>query len=138
MSFFSAVKSFFEKLAHSNTWEKSVSTTLDILAPLTEEVIALTAGEPAAAEVASVISEVQKDLGVVAGVVNGAEGGSAPASLIATAQQSLNAVKSNLGALLAAGHIKDTATLTKVTATVNTIVGEVDAILGAIPTATNG
>jgi hypothetical protein len=133
--FFHAIAAFFEKLGHSNSWEKSVSTTIAIAAPLTEDIVALTAGEADAAKVQSAIVEVQNDLALVKGVVDGAQAGTAPASLIATATASLESVKTNLGALLTAGHIKDPATLEKVTLTVNTIIGEVVAMLGAVPVA---
>jgi len=133
MSFFKGIESFFKKLFGSTNWEKTASTTLALVGPLTEEIVALSAGEPAAAEVQSIITEVQSDLALVSGVVSGATPASASPSLISTATNSLNSVKSNLSGLLAAGHIKDPAKVAQVTGLVNTIVGEVEAILSAMP-----
>lgn len=132
---FTGIWDFFKKLAHSNTWERSVSTTLNLIAPLTEEIVTLTAGEAAATEVQSIVTQVQNDLALVSGVVSGAESGAAAnPTALGTAQSALQSVSSNLSGLLAAGHIKDPATLTKVTSTVDMIVGEIEAILKAIPT----
>lgn len=133
MSFFSKVKSFFHQLFGAlPSWEKSVSSTLTLLAPLTEEIVALTAGEPAAKEVQAVVGEVQKDMATVAAVTAGAAG-SPSATTYETASTALNSIKSNLGGLLAAGHIKNPVTLTKVTETVNTVIMEVEAILSELP-----
>ena len=85
-----------------------------LLAPLVEEIVALSAGEPAAAEVQSVIGEVQKDMATVAAVVSGAAGAPSATSY-QTATTALNSIKSNLGGLLSAGHIKNPDTLSKVT-----------------------
>ena len=137
MSFFSSVKSFFHKLFGSlPSWEKSASSTLTLLAPLTEEIVALAAGEPAAAQVQSVIGEVQKDMATVAAVTSGAAGAPSATSY-QTATTALNSIKSNLSGLLSAGHIKNADTLSKVTGIVNTVVGEVEAILSEIPAPTS-
>ena len=133
MSFFKGIENFFKKVFGSTNWEKTASTTLALVGPLTEEIVALSAGEPAAAEVQSIITEVQSDLALVSGVVSGATSATASPSLISTAVNSLNSVKANLSGLLAAGHVKDPATCAKVTGLVNTIVGEVEAILSAMP-----
>ena len=133
MSFFASVKSFFHKLFGSlPSWEKSASSTLAFAAPLVEEIVALSAGEPAAAEVQSIVNEVQKDMATVATVVSGAAGAPAATSY-QTATTALTSIKSNLGTLLSAGHIKNPETLTKVTGIANTLIGEVEAILSEIP-----
>lgn len=133
MSFFASVKSFFHKLFGSlPSWEKSASSTLTLLAPLTEELLALVAGEPAAAEATSIIAEVQKDMATIAAVTSGAAGAPS-ASSYQTATTALNSIKSNLSGLLTAGHVKNPETLAKVTGVANTIIGEVEAILAEIP-----
>jgi len=133
-TFFHSVFHFFENLGHSNKWEKAANATIGIIGPLTERIVEMTAGEAAAGEVKNIISQVQNDLGVVAGVVGAASANNASAdpSLLSTVFAACNSVKSNLSGLLAAGHVKDTATMTKVTSTVNTIVGEIDAIAGMV------
>jgi len=132
MSFFSKIESFFEKFVHNTTWEQKVSAGIGLAAPGLESIVALTAGESDASEIQSVVSEVQTDLATVAGFLAQSQGG---ASVVSTLTTVLNAVKSNLGALLTAGHIKDAETLTKVTAIVNGVIDEVEAILPLIPTA---
>jgi len=134
-SFFSKVKSFFEKVFGSGNWERTVGSVITIVAPLVETLVALTAGEPEATEIQSVVNQVQSDLAAVAALATSVT----PASGATTYQQIgtvLNGVKTNLASLLAAGHIKDTATLTKVTAIVDTVVNEVEAILSEVPVPT--
>lgn len=131
---FSAVHKFFHALGHSDAWQKAISTTLDLIAPLTEEIVAVSAGEPAAQEVKSVITEVQNDLGLVAGLA-AAGAGDPTGPMVAKAQDALSRVQSNLSGLLAAGHIKNPDTLSKVTSTANIIIGEVQAMLKHLPTA---
>lgn len=133
MSFFASVKSFFHKLFGSlPSWEKSASSTLAFAAPLVEEIVALSAGEPAAAEVQQIVAEIQKDMATVATVVSGAAGAPSATSY-QTATTALNSIKANLGGLLTAGHVKNPETLAKVTGVANTIIGEVEAILSEIP-----
>ena len=136
MSFFASVKSFFHKLFGSlPSWEKSASSTLAFAAPLVEEIVALSAGEPAAAEVQSIVSEVQKDMATVATVVSGAAG-EPSATSYQTATTALNSIKTNLTGLLTAGHVKNPDTLAKVTGITNTIIGEAEAILSEMPAPT--
>lgn len=132
MSFFSKVASFFEKFIKNTTWEQKASAGLGLLAPGLESIVALTAGEPDAAEIQKVVAEVQSDLGTIAGLLSQSQAG---VSVTATLVNVLNSIKGNLSALLAAGHIKDQATLQKVTAIVNGVIAEVEAILPLIPTA---
>ena len=134
-SFFSKIKAFFEKVLGSGNWERTVGSVITIVAPLVESLVALTAGEPEAAEIQSVVNQVQSDLAVVAALATSVT----PATGATTYQQIgtvLNGVKTNLASLLAAGHVKDTATVTKVTAIVDTVTNEVEAILSELPTAT--
>lgn len=132
MSFFGGIENFFKKLFGSTNWEKTASTTLALIAPLTEEIVAEAAGEPAEAEVQSIVTQAQSDLALVSGIVSDAKGVASP-TLVQTAVDTLESVKSNLSGLLTAGHIKDPAKLSKISGITKTIIGEVEAILGAIP-----
>jgi len=133
-SFFSKIKAFFEKLFESGNWERTVSSVITVIAPLVESIVALTAGEAASSEVQGVVNQVLSDLAAVQALATSAT----PATGATTYQQIgtvLSGIKTNLASLLAAGHIKDTATLTKVTAIVDTVVNECEAILSELPTA---
>ena len=132
MSFFSNVKAFFHNLfGHLPTWEKAASSTIKIIAPLTEEMVLLAAGEPAEKEVQSIVGEVQSDMAVAAGIL-----GSGPASSsgIQTVTNSLNAIKANMSGLLAAGHIKNPLKIERFTGIANTIIEEAEVILSEVPT----
>jgi hypothetical protein len=126
MSIFGKIESWFKKVFSTTTWEQKAKATLTVIAPLLETIVALSAGEPAAATVASIIAEVQSDLGAAAALIG--QAGSTP-----TLRSVLESVKSNLQSLLTAGHIKNPETQTKVTAAVNTIVGELEAVLSIVP-----
>jgi hypothetical protein len=132
-NFFKSIFAFFKSLVHPQSWAKAVNTTLNLLAPLTNEVVALTAGEADAGKVAGVIDQAQTDLALVAGIVSTAETGGPSAPMLTTATNSLHAVQQNMQGLLTAGHIKDPATIEKVTGIANAIIGEIDAILKEIP-----
>jgi len=133
MSFFGSIGKFFKKAFGSEqTWERIASTALTVVAPLTETIVGLTAGEPAGAAVAAIMTEIQNDLAAVNAVVNTAGGSSA------TVESTLKSVIANLQSLLTAGHIKDPATLSKVTVIVNTLTAEIEAILQAMPTVSAG
>jgi hypothetical protein len=126
MSFFSKVEAWLKKVFGSPKWENTARATLTIVAPLTETIVGLVAGEPAAAAVGAIINVVQSDLGVAATVIGQADA-------TPTLDGALSAITTNLQALLTAGHISNPTTQTKVTAIVNTIVGEVEAIQKTLP-----
>ncbi len=129
MSIFSKVGSWFKKVFGSAAKdEQVVSATLAVIAPLTETIIALTAGEPAAAAIAAIVKEVQVDLATAATLATTAGGSSV------TIKSFLDAVVSNLKTLLSAGQIKDPVTATKVSATITGIIEEVEAILPVVTT----
>jgi len=128
MSFFSKVEAFLKKVFGSAKFENTARAALTIVAPLTETIVGLVAGEPAAAAVGAIINQVQSDLGVAATVIGEAD-------QTPTLDGALSAVTSNLQTLLTAGHISDPTTLAKVTTVVNTIVGEVEAIQKTLPAA---
>lgn len=129
MSFFSKIESWFTKIyGKAPTWEKTASATLTVAAPLVETIVTLVAGEPTAAAVGVVVSQVQSDVAAVAALISTA----GPAPSISSI---LNAITGNLKALLTAGDIKDATTLTKVESVVNLVVGEFEAILKVVPAA---
>jgi hypothetical protein len=134
-SFFHKIAAFFESFATSNKLGKTISGTVKLLAPMLELVIAETAGEPAAAEVKSIIDEAQSGLAAVSALatsVTPATGESSTAQ-IATV---LTGVKTNLSALLAAGHIKNPQKVAKVTEIVGTVTDELEAMLSELQSAT--
>lgn len=130
MSFFSKIESFFKKFFTNTTWEQKVSAGIAITAPGLQTLIALTAGQENADQVASIVKEVQTDLATLSALLSQAQAGQ---DVHQTIINILEAVKNNLSDLLAAGHIKDQDTLTKVTAIVNGVIGEIEAVLPLVP-----
>jgi hypothetical protein len=128
MSFFSKIESFLKKVFGSAKWENIARATLTVVAPLTETIVGLVAGEPAAAALGALINQIQSDLGVAATVIGQAD-------QTPTLTGALTAVQSNLQAILTAGHITDPTTLQKVTAVVNTVAGEIEAVQKTLPAA---
>jgi hypothetical protein len=129
-SFFSKLESFFKKVFGSSTWERTAETAITITAPLLETLVALTAGEPAAAALTGVIKQAENDLAGTAVLLQQAQLGDGTAKTQAT--NMIAAVDTNLQTLLTDAQIKDPATLEKVTAVVNTVSGELQAILAAV------
>ncbi|MFL6314789.1 MAG: hypothetical protein ACJ71W_22010 [Terriglobales bacterium] len=128
---FHKIGGFFTKLFGGvPSWTQKASAAISYAAPLLTGILALTTGPEYSEEVGNIVAETQSDLALAAALVSGAHGtGVAPAGL----QSSLQSVKDNLTGLLAAGHIKNPATLTKVTAVVGLVNGELDAILQNLP-----
>jgi hypothetical protein len=131
-TFFHRIAAFFGRFKDVK-WTQVASSTLRIAGPLAETLVALVAGEPAAAVLTDVINEIQTDLGAAAGLL--ASDQAATAAGASQVQALLGAVKSNLAQLLSAAQIKDAGTQAKVTAVVSSLTDEVDAILGSIPKA---
>ena len=131
-TFFHKIAAFFESFASSNKLGRTISGTLTLIAPLLEGVIAETAGEPAADEIKSIVSEAQSGLAVVSALATSVTptAGESSTAQIATV---LTGVKTNLAGLLAADHVKNPVTLKKVTAIVDTVVNEVEAIMSELP-----
>lgn len=128
---FNKIGSFFSKLFGSApSWAQKASAAITYAAPLVKGILALTTGPEYSEEVGNIISEVQSDLALSSALVSSAHGsGSVPAGL----RSALQSVNDNLDGLLAAGHIKDPATLAKVKAMVELIEGETTAILQSLP-----
>lgn len=134
------VISFFETIGHelksiftSTTWEQKVLSTLAYTEPFIVGI--LTLADPAIAPfVTGVINAVVADLTTVKTIVQ--QGTVAPGSSEAVAiTTALDSVKSNLNGLLADAHVKNSASVAKITAAVDLVNGEVDAILQEAPVA---
>jgi hypothetical protein len=131
-SFFSRIKAWLKKvLGSAPAWEHTASETLTFAAPLAETIVGLTAGEPAAAAIASVVAKIQTGLAAAAVTIEGA--GPSP-----TLTSTLNSVKENITTLLTAGQIKDAATQAKVQAIADTLFEEIEAIEQEFSTSTTG
>jgi hypothetical protein len=130
---FKKIGSFFSKLFNNSaSWSQKASTAITLVAPLTNTIVALVGGEEDATKATAVVHEVQSDMAAAAALLSEAHGtATAPAGL----NSILQGVTDNLGALLAAGHIKNPDTLSKVTAVVNTITGEFSAVIASLPKA---
>lgn len=131
-SFFGKIKSFFSKFFNKvPSWSQHLSAVLSFVAPLTEGI--LQAFDPTVApEAHQIIAEVQTDLAVAGAVASQSHGATPPETLVNT----ITSINTNLSELLTAGHIKDPATLAKVTGISNIITGELTAVLGVLQPAT--
>lgn len=131
MSFIGKVEHSFKNLFNKvPSWSQTASATLKLIAPLTGTIVGLAAGDEGSSQAAKIISEVESDLAVASSLLaESHDGAAAPAGLA----NALNAAKSNLQSLLAAGHIKNPATVRKIETLINTIVGEVEAIQSILP-----
>jgi len=129
---FAHIKNFLEKFFGSTQWERVAMNTLNVVAPLIETVLALTAGEPIAAEVGVIVGKVQAGLKAATDLVTSAQSGTAK-DVTGEMKTVLTGIQSNLTELLAAAQIKNPDTLSKVTAVVNVISQEVTAVLEAMP-----
>lgn len=133
-TFFEKIVDAFESIFGSNNWEKTASTTLNVVGPLIESIVTLTDNEADADEIAQVISTVQTDLTTISNLISSLGNVADSTSTIAEIVTILNAIKTNLAALLTAGQIKNPATLTQVESIVNMVINEIEAILAAVPT----
>ncbi len=117
------LKAFFLKVdADEPKIEKAAATTLAVAAPLVGTIVGLAAGEPAAAEIETIITDVQTEMANVQTTITAA--GSAP-----TVTTALNAIVANLKSLLTGALIKNPTTLGKVSTVATTVIGEVEAII---------
>jgi hypothetical protein len=110
--------------------EKVADATLTYAGPALDLVLA-DVDPAAAAVVAPIIAEAQKDLSVANGLIY--DFGATP-----NAASILTTVENNLGSILAAGHIKNSATVAKLTGIINGIGSLAAAILKSIASANGG
>lgn len=124
---FADVKGFFKKVfTKAVPAEAAALSVLNTLAPDVEIVLDLV--DPAAGELATpIITEIQADMGTVAGLLKSGN--------TATVGSFLVAIKSNLGLLLSAGHISNPASVTKATGIVGAISGVIGSLLAQYPAA---
>ena len=131
-----SIKTFFAKIwdvlkaeaPHAAGWEHAAATTLRVTAPLLNTLLTLAVGPAAAAKVAGIVAQVQKDMNDVAQTLS--TGGSP-----ATFGSVLGSIQSNLGTLLADADIKNETKFTEIEATVNTVIQEVEAVTASMPPA---
>jgi len=129
MNIFTEIKDIFEKIIHDEpSAEKTAQTVIAVAAALLGTIVEQTAGEADASEIASVVTEVQGDLTKVNTLIT--EGASA-----SDINSVLSDVQTNLSGLLTAGHIKDTATLSKVTTIVDSVLAGVESMIALFPPA---
>lgn len=98
--------------------EQIAGTVLTYAGPALQTIVTADLGAPAGAIVGKVIQQAQSDLTAAGGLIYDFGASPSVASI-------LNAVKANLGALLTAGHVTNTAsvaTVTKVTGELSTLV----------------
>lgn len=121
------VKGWFKKVfKNAPSDEVMALSALNTVAPEAELLLDLL--DPAAGAIATpIITEVQADLGTVANLLK-----SGNTVNIGTF---LAAIKSNLAALLAGGHITDPASVTKATGIVGAITGVVTSLINQYPVA---
>lgn len=133
---FHKIGAFFTRLFNSApSWSQKASTAIKYVAPLTNTLVTLAAGEAEAEEYGRIVSEVQNDLALASAVLSEAHGTSvAPASL----NTALEAVNTNLDSLLAAGHVKNPEKVAKIEAIVKTITGEIEAVISSLPKPASG
>lgn len=127
-TFFSKIEAFFKKVFGSTNWERTASATLTVIAPLLTTVITLTAGEPAAAAVSAVITDVQNDLAAASALIGAADSNPTLTGIF-------SAITTNLNGLLSAAEIKNPTTQEQVNSVVGTVLGEIEAIVSVIPVA---
>lgn len=132
-----SVKTFFEHIAEflkdhlgsTASFEHTAATALGVAEPLLNTLLALTAGEPIAAKVSTVVNSVITDLNNTQALLAGAEAGAADHSLTGF----LGSIKANLSTLLADADIKNSTKAAQITDVVNTVIGEVEAVAEAVP-----
>jgi len=129
MSFLTSVESFFKKYFANTSWTQTASAAIALTAPSLEALVLAATNAEDAASIQKVVSEVQTDLGVVSQLLVQAQGGTDVKTTITNVLTSVNA---NLAGLLEAGHIKDEATVTKITALVKAVTGELEAVLSVV------
>lgn len=101
--------------------EQVADAILTYVGPALQTIVTLEAGAPAGAIVGKVIREAQLDLTAANGAIYDFGPSPSAASII-------NGVKENLGALLAAGHVTNPASVTNI----NQVVSELDVLVTAL------
>lgn len=132
VTFFEKVGGIFKKLFGSKaTWEQTALATIKVVGPMVE--ILLSVINPGVGdEATSIINEIKADLTVLyslaqTGAVSGTTTGGAQAS------QLIQSINTNMSTLLADAHVKNPATVARVTDVSNDISQEMTALLSNIP-----
>lgn len=133
--FFKSIGSAFQKLfSHAPSWSQTASTTLTLATPMLDTALSLVEGPNVASDAVNIIGEVKSDLAAASTLIAQSHSATDP-GVVSQIKAALGSVSANLSTLLAAGHIKDEATLSKVTIAVNAFTGELSAILSVLPQA---
>lgn len=135
------VLSFFEKIGKAflsifkklPTWDQSALGVLKLAAPVLTIILGLV--DPAAVPVISpILARIETGMATVGAVIQ--DGTPAPGSSAAqAAETALNALKDDLGSILALAEVKNSAKVTEITDEVNGLVGAFDTLLQNLPTA---
>jgi hypothetical protein len=125
------IESFFKSIfGHLAKWEPIAATAVKAAAPFTLELVTEIGGGADGAAAQSIVTEIQSDMALVYGFLN------TPGTSMQKVVGTLNTITDNLSSLLTAGHIKDQATITKVTPIVSTISAAIQTIIALIPSGT--
>lgn len=136
-TFFQRIGAFFKKVFANSTVENEIITAMKVAGPMIAGVVGMCEGEAAQAEITSVVNEVVTDFAAACTLTQEVQAGTAPGGM-ASVQNILQDAQSNLGTLLTAGHIKNTATLQKVSITVNSVIGSIQGLLSSLSTVAAG
>lgn len=130
LTFFEHIGDFLkDHLGSAASFEQTAATTLTVVAPLLNSLLALTAGEKYATKVSAVVAQVQTSLSNTAALLNGAEAGDATHSVAGF----LTEAQTALPTLLADADVKNSTKVAQIEGIVNTVLGEIGAIAAAIP-----
>jgi hypothetical protein len=128
--FFSAIGGFFKKVFNlAPSWSQVASAALTVAGANISKIVGLIAGTDAGALSAKVIAEIQADLVACKTLIADAHGTNDAVGL----DNALNSLNQHFGELLAAGHIKDAATLAKVEGIVNVVISTVEGVIALLP-----
>ena len=116
-----AEKELAKLAGEAPTIEKIIGTVLTYAGPALQTIVTVEAGAPAGAIVGKVVAQAQSDLIAASSLVY--DFGVTP-----TISSIFNSVQTNLGALLAAGHVTNPTSV----ATVTKVTGELTALLAAL------
>lgn len=134
MSFWSGVKTFFEKVGSeiekafgSSTVEQKAQGAIALIGAAVVTITGLAGGPAASAAVSGIIKQIQTWYGTISSVVQAGTPapGSTPATLLSMATASL---KSNVAALLTAADVKNSTKFTDIQNEADTIINEIQAI----------
>src|SRR5258708_1498838 len=127
---FHSIASWFKKVFNKlPSWTQTASAALTVAGAMISKIVGLIAGTESETLSASVIAEVQADLVTLKHLVADAHGTNDAAGI----ENAIGSLTAHLDELLAAGHIKDPATLAKVKDTIGIILAALQGVLALLP-----